>query len=271
MPAAIDRLFDKMLSMGASDLHISPGYPVMMRMKGDLVPVTETVLAADDTRKLLYEILSASERETFDSEHDLDFAYAFGTKARFRANYLAKTTGVGAVFRTIPSKVLTLEELRLPDAIRDLAKRRVGMILVTGPTGSGKSTTLAAVLDYINKTRAGHILTIEDPVEFVHQPQRCQITHREVGRDVPSFADAIRSAGRENADVVLVGELRGAETMGLALQMAGAGVFGVCHGAYQFGCCHHRPLCQRVSGGASVGGTWHARRNADRRRLTAAA
>ena len=224
LPPAIDALFDQMLTAGASDLHISPGYPVMLRLRGDLVPLNQQVLSATDAERLLYEILDEKNRASFDAERDLDFAYAFGTRARFRANYLGKTTGIGAVFRTIPSKILTLEQLALPEAIRGLAERRIGLILVTGPTGSGKSTTLAAILDYINKTRAGHILTVEDPVEFVHTAQRCQITHREVGRDVPSFADAIRSAGRENADVVLVGELRGAETMGLALQMAGSGV-----------------------------------------------
>ncbi len=223
--AQIDRFFDALLEEGASDLHISPGYPPMMRSKGDLVPLPGLdVLHKEAIPPILYEILNDTERTTFDREHDLDFAYSFGTKARFRGNYLTKTTGIGAVFRTIPTKILTLEQLNLPEAVRSLSERKLGMILVTGPTGSGKSTTLAAMIDYINKTRHGHILTIEDPVEFVHKPQRCQITHREVGRDVRSFYDAIRSAGRENADVVLVGELRGAETMGLALQMAGSGV-----------------------------------------------
>jgi len=221
----IDRFFDALLNEGASDLHLSPGYPPMMRQKGNLVPMPGfSPLSAESIEPILYEILNPTERETFDQERDLDFAYAFGAKARFRGNYLAKTTGVGAVFRTIPTEILTLEQLALPPAVRTLADKKVGLILVTGPTGSGKSTTLAAILDYVNKTRSGHILTIEDPVEFVHQPQRCQITHREVGRDVPSFYHAIRSAGREDADVVLVGELRGAETMGLALQMASSGV-----------------------------------------------
>ncbi len=221
----IDILFDALLAQGASDLHISPGYPPMMRQSGDLIPIPGfDPLTAQAIEPILNEILNDEEQETFRQERDLDFAYAFGTKARFRGNYLAKTTGVGAVFRTIPTEILTLEQLALPPAVRTLADKTVGLILITGPTGSGKSTTLAAILDYINKTRLGHILTIEDPVEFVHQPQRCQITHREVGRDVPSFHDAIRSAGREDADVVLVGELRGSETMGLALQMASSGV-----------------------------------------------
>ena len=223
--AQIDTYFDALLEHGASDLHLSPGYPPMMRRSSDLVPIPGfDILSADNMEPILYEILSEEEKRIFTTERDLDFAYAFGTKARFRGNYLDKVTGMGAVFRTIPTKILTLEQLGLPEAVRTLANKQFGLVLVTGPTGSGKSTTLAAMLDYINKTRPGHILTIEDPVEFVHQPQQCQVTHREVGRDVPSFHDAIRSAGREDADVVLVGELRGAETMGLALQMAASGV-----------------------------------------------
>lgn len=223
--AAIEGLFDALLAQGASDLHISPGYPPMMRRHGELVPIpNQKPLSADDTKRILYEILSDHERRTIEEEWDLDFAYAFGDKARFRGNYLCKTTGVGAVFRTIPSKILTLEQLKAPDAIRALADRTGGLVLVTGPTGSGKSTTLAAMIDHINKSRYGLILTIEDPVEFVHTPQQCMVAHREVGRDVPSFVDAIRSAGRENPDIVLLGELRGAETMGLALQMASSGV-----------------------------------------------
>lgn len=208
-----------------SDLHLSPGYPAMMRAHGDLVPVPgQPVLSANDVRNIVFEILDEREQRQVDDEQDLDFAYAYEDKARFRGNVMGKLTGLGAVFRTIPTEILTLEQLNLPDAVRELSQRRMGLILVTGPTGSGKSTTMAAMIDFINKTRQAHILTIEDPVEFVHQPQASQITHREVGRDVPSFHDAIRSAGRENVDVVLVGELRGAETMGLALQMANSGV-----------------------------------------------
>ncbi|HET6347266.1 MAG TPA: PilT/PilU family type 4a pilus ATPase, partial [Myxococcota bacterium] len=187
------------------------------------IPGTQT-LSASGIEAILYEILTAEQRQTFDTDHDLDFAYNFGVKARFRGNYMMKTTGMGAVFRVIPTKILTLEQLNLPEAIRKLAESRVGLVLVTGPTGSGKSTTLASMIDFINKARAGHILTVEDPVEFVHKPQKCQVTHREVGRDVPSFQDAMRSAGREDADVILVGELRGAETMKLALQAASSGV-----------------------------------------------
>ena len=223
--AAIDALFDKLLAKGASDLHLAAQYPPMMRARGDLVPLPdEPVLSSRDVSRYLYEIVSPEQREHFDREHDIDFAYAYADKARFRANYMLKTTGMGAVFRTIPTKILTLDQLNVPAGIRKLTELRAGLLLVTGPTGSGKSTTLAAMIDHINATRNGHILTIEDPVEFVHHPKKCQITHREVGEHSPSFVEAIRSAGRENADVILVGELRGAETMKLALQLASFGV-----------------------------------------------
>lgn len=222
--AAIDALFDEMLAQGASDLHLSVGYPPMLRLKGDLVPTTSPPLDRPRMEQLLYEIIDADTRSEFEQDLDLDFAYALGDRARFRANYLFKTTGPGAVFRTIPTRISSAAELGLPPTILDLADKRAGLVLVTGPTGSGKSTTLAAMISHINAERAGHILTIEDPVEFVHQPIRCQVTHREVGIHTPSFADAIRSAGRENADVILVGELRGPETMRLALQLASFGI-----------------------------------------------
>lgn len=223
MPA-IDTFFDLLLSQGGSDLHLSPGYPPMLRVKGDLIAGSQKTLQNTEIERLLFEILSPEQRAHFEEARDLDFAYSYGTKARFRGNYMGKTTGMGAVFRTIPTKILTLDQLEVPPGIRKLTELRSGLVLVTGPTGSGKSTTLAAMIDSINTTRAGHILTIEDPVEFVHTPKRCQITHKEVGEHVPSFLEAIRSAGRENADVILVGELRGAETMKLALQLASFGI-----------------------------------------------
>jgi twitching motility protein PilT len=223
MPA-IDYYFDILLDKGGSDLHLSVGHPATIRLKGDLVHIDRTQLDEGKIRHLMDELLDVNQQEYFHAHRDLDFAYGYEDKARFRANYLYKTTGPGAVFRTIPSEILTAEKLGLPKAIIDLADRRAGLVLVTGPTGSGKSTTLAAMLDHINRNREAHILTIEDPVEFVHRPRKCQITHREVGVHTPSFADAIRSAGRENADVILVGELRGRETMKMALQLASFGV-----------------------------------------------
>jgi twitching motility protein PilT len=220
----IAHLFDRLLELGGSDLHLAAGYPPMLRIRGDLVADGDRVLTAADVDALIAPLLSREQAAQFAATGDLDFAHAHGTRARFRANYLRKTTGAGAVFRAIPSEILSLDALGVPTGIRRLVELRSGLVLVTGPTGSGKSTTLAAMIDHINRTRAGHILTIEDPVEFVHQPRRCLVTHKEVGEHVPSFLEAIRSAGRENADVILVGELRGAETMKAALQLASFGI-----------------------------------------------
>jgi len=223
-PPAIAALFDTLLERGGSDLHLGVGYPPMLRVRGDLVAEGDRALSAADVDALLAPLLTRDQAAQFAATGDLDFAHAHGTRARFRANYLRKTTGAGAVFRAIPSEILSLDALGVPAGIRKLAELRAGLVLVTGPTGSGKSTTLAAMIDHINRSRAGHILTIEDPVEFVHQPRRCLVTHKEVGEHVPSFLEAIRSAGRENADVILVGELRGAETMKAALQLASFGI-----------------------------------------------
>jgi twitching motility protein PilT len=229
--ARIDALLDELLARRGSDLHLGIGYPPLLRARGDLVPLREAPIDSAEMEALLFEITNPAERARITTELDLDFAYAYGQKARFRANYFYKTTGLAAVFRTIPTKVLSLDDLGCPEVIRRMSERRAGLVLVTGPTGSGKSTTLAAMIDSINRTRACHILTIEDPVEFVHPPQRAQVTHREVGPDASSFAAAIRSAGREDADVILVGELRSNETMKLALQLASFGVlvFGTVH------------------------------------------
>ena len=220
----IHALFDALLEHKGSDLHLSVGYPPMLRVRGDLEPYGKKALDRPAIESLIFEILDSARVEQFNESGDLDFAYAYEEKARFRANYLKKTTGPGAVFRTIPTKILSAADLGLAPVMLSLCERRSGLILVTGPTGSGKSTTLAALLSHINQNRDGHILTVEDPVEFVHKPIRCQVTHREVGIDTPSFQDAIRSAIREDADVILVGELRGPETMRLALQLASFGV-----------------------------------------------
>jgi twitching motility protein PilT len=222
--ARIDALFDRLLELGASDLHLGVDYPPLARARGDLVPLRREVVGKDEMRSLLFEILTPDQQQKIEGELDLDFAYAFGEKARFRANYFHKSTGLAAVFRTIPTRIRTLNELGCPDIVRKLSERKAGLVLVTGPTGSGKSTTLAAMLRHINETRACHILTVEDPVEFVHESIKAQVTHREIGPDADSFPSAIRSAGREDPDVILIGELRGNETMKLALQLASFGV-----------------------------------------------
>ncbi|HEX5661110.1 MAG TPA: PilT/PilU family type 4a pilus ATPase [Polyangiales bacterium] len=230
MPA-IDALFDKLLEQKGSDLHLGCNMPPMGRIRGSLQPLAERELSAQELNDMLMEIATVDQQQVIKEHWDLDFAYQFGKKARFRANYFQKFTGIAAVFRTIPSVILSLDELKTPDAVRKLAERRAGLVLVTGPTGSGKSTTLAGMINHINKTRASHVLTIEDPIEFVHEPDKCQITHREVGQHASSFTHAIRSAGRENPDVILIGELRTNETMRLALQLASYGVlvFGTVH------------------------------------------
>ncbi|MBI2388741.1 MAG: type IV pilus twitching motility protein PilT [Deltaproteobacteria bacterium] len=222
--AAIDALFEALLRAGGSDLHLGIGAPPLVRARGELASLRTQEVTRQELESLLYEIVTPEQRRQIDEELDLDFAYALGEQARFRANYFWKTSGLAAVFRTIPTKILTLQQLDCPDAIRKLSERRSGLVLITGPTGSGKSTTLAAMIDHINKTRACHVLTIEDPVEFVHQPQKAQITHREIGAHASSFAAAIRSAGREDPDVILIGELRNNETMKMALQLASFGV-----------------------------------------------
>ncbi len=224
MAAKIEKLFDELLARKGSDLHLGVGYPPMVRSRGELVAIRDDVMTASEMEGLLFEILTNAQRKQITDGLDLDFAYGYGTKARFRANYLYKMNGLGAVFRTIPTKILNLQELGCNDAIKKMSELRSGLVLVTGPTGSGKSTTLAAMILNINQTRACHVLTIEDPVEFVHESIKAQITHREIGPHASSFATAIRSAGREDPNVILIGELRNNETMKLALQLASFGI-----------------------------------------------
>jgi twitching motility protein PilT len=227
----INELFDLLLEKNGSDLHLGVNVPPLGRLRGELVALRQRPATKEEVEQLLFEIVTPEQKEQIVSTWDLDFAYQYGDKARFRANYFYKHTGLAAVFRTIPSKVLTLEDLKTPEVVRRLAERQAGLILVTGPTGSGKSTTLAGMINHINRNRPCHILTIEDPIEFVHEPIQAQVTHREVGPHASSFARAIRSAGRENPDVILIGELRTNETMKLALQLASYGVlvFGTVH------------------------------------------
>ncbi|MEI7894138.1 MAG: PilT/PilU family type 4a pilus ATPase [Myxococcales bacterium] len=220
----IERLFDDMLAKKASVLHLGIDYPPLIRARGDLVALRDMPMTKIEIEELLFEIVTPEQKQTIIENLDLDFAYAYRDKARFRANYFYKMTGLAAVFRVIPTQIQSLDDLGCPEAIRRLSERRSGLVLVTGPTGSGKSTTLAAMIRHINLNRACHILTVEDPVEFVHMSEKAQVTHREVGPHTSSFSAAIRSAGREDPNVILIGELRNNETMKLALQLASFGV-----------------------------------------------
>ena len=220
----IDDYLNKVLELKGSDLHFIAGDPPRVRKYGDLTPLQDQKLSADYVREALYEIMPRTAVQRFESHDGADFAYTMGERGRFRVNIMRQINGMGAVMRTIPSKALTMDELKLPEAIRQLARAANGLILVTGKTGSGKSTTLAALIDDINHRVKGHILTIEDPIEFVHQRKNCLISQREIGVHSPSFASALHSALREDPDVILVGELRDLETMSIAVTAAEMGI-----------------------------------------------
>jgi twitching motility protein PilT len=230
--ARIDQLFRYLKENQGSDLHLAAGLGPRIRVHGELVPVEGwPVFTHDALLALLREVASPADWEEYTTSGDLDFAYGLEGVARFRANFLRQENGAGAVFRIIPERIVPLEDLNLPKAIESLAHYRQGLILVTGPTGSGKSTTLAAIIDRINTTYARHIVTIEDPVEFVHHNKRSVFSQREVGADTESFGAALRAAIRQDADVILVGEMRDLETISLAITAAemGALVFGTLH------------------------------------------
>jgi twitching motility protein PilT len=216
---------------GASDVHLSSGEPPMVRIHGDMKRIEHPALSAEEVHGMAFDIMSDAVRKTFQETNDVDFSFELGNIARFRVNVFRTRRGEGAVFRTIPTQVMTLEELGLPPIMRELCEKEKGLILVTGPTGSGKSTTLAAMIDHINGTYEGHILTIEDPIEFVHASKKCLVNQREVGRDTTSFNAALRGALREDPDVILVGEMRDLETISLALTAAETGhlVFATVH------------------------------------------
>jgi twitching motility protein PilT len=229
--AQIDAFFRLMNDQGASDLHLMSGQQPVLRIQGDLERVKYKVLDNDTLKGMLYEIAPEEKVKVFEETGDVDFAYEIPELARYRANFFQQKNGVGAVFREIPSEILTCEQLGLPPVIRRLASLPRGLVLVTGPTGSGKSTTLAAIVDEANKTRKEHILTIEDPIEFVHKSQKAIINHREVGLHTRSFAAALRGALREDPDIILVGEMRDLETISLAIEASATGhlVFGTLH------------------------------------------
>lgn len=215
----------------ASDLHLSAGVPPMIRVDGEVRKINVPTLDHKAVHGLVYDIMNDQQRKEFEEHLELDFSFELPNLARFRVNVFRQARGTGAVFRTIPTQVLSLEELDAPDIFKKISRYPRGLVLVTGPTGSGKSTTLAAMVDFINENKYDHILTIEDPIEFVHQPKHCLINQREVHRDTRSFNAALKSALREDPDVILVGELRDLETIRLALTAAETGhlVFGTLH------------------------------------------
>jgi len=215
----------------ASDLHLSSGLPPMIRVHGDVRKINLPALDHAQVHAMVYDIMNDGQRKTFEETLECDFSFEIPNLARFRVNAFNQNRGAGAVFRTIPSEVLTLDELKAPKIFKEIAETPRGLVLVTGPTGSGKSTTLAAMVDYVNEKDYGHILTVEDPIEFVHMSKKCLINQREVGPHTQSFSNALRAALREDPDVILVGEMRDLETIRLALSAAETGhlVFGTLH------------------------------------------
>ncbi len=216
---------------GCSDIHLAVGLPPLLRMNGELLPIRFRELSHNELNSYLTEILTSAQKKRFSSGHDLDFAYSACEVGRFRANYFHKTSGPGATFRYIPASIPEMESLGLPAIVKQLVENQQGLILVTGSTGTGKSTTLAAIIDYLNKSRASNIISLEDPIEFVHRSQKSQVIQREVGTHVKSFARGLRSALREDPDVILVGELRDRESIEMAMMAAETGhlVLGTLH------------------------------------------
>jgi twitching motility protein PilT len=234
MPAAnsIDELLEHMVERNASDLHVTTGTPPAIRVRGEVARLEGyDPLTPEDTQQLLYRILSSEQQKQLELKRQLDFSHSIPGLARFRVNVYFQRETIGAAFRLIPAELKTLEELGIPSSLHQLAEKPRGLVLVTGPTGSGKSTTLAALIDEINRNRSEHILTVEDPIEFLHRHKRCIVNQREIGPDATSFAEALRAALRQDPDVILVGEMRDLETIATALTAAETGhlVFGTLH------------------------------------------
>lgn len=229
--STIDNLFQLLHTNLGSDLHLSAGSPPVLRIYGDLVRVDAPAVSSEELMAVLREMVPMERVQAFEQSGDLDFAYEIPGLARYRANFFRQNRGVAAVFREIPQRINSVEELGLPPMLRELALLPKGLVLVTGPTGSGKSTTLAALVDYANTHRHDHIITIEDPIEFVHRPKSCLVNQREIGRDSRTFGTALRAALREDPDIILVGEMRDLETISLALEAAETGhlVFATLH------------------------------------------
>ncbi len=229
--AYIDQFFEVLVNAGASDLHLGEGQPPKIRRHGEVMPIREEILTRDEMAYMMSEISGMDRWQRYEEAGDLDFAYEMNEHSRFRCNFLKQTHGYGCVFRLIPTKILTLEQLGIPAVVKEFGHLRGGLVLVTGPTGSGKSTTLAAVIDYINTNFTRHIITVEEPIEFVHKNKKSIITQREVPENTTSFPQGLKAALREDADIVLVGEMRDLETIQLALTAAETGllVFGTLH------------------------------------------
>ena len=229
--AKIDAFFKLMHDQGASDLHLVSGQPPALRIDGDIERIKYKVLENDELKAMLYEIAPEDKVKVFEETGDVDFGYEIPGLARYRANFFMQKYGAAAIFREIPATILTAEQLGLPPVVTKLASLPRGLVLVTGPTGSGKSTTLAAIIDEANRTRKDHIITVEDPIEFVHKSQSCIVNHREVGLHTKTFSAALRGALREDPDIILVGEMRDLETISLAIEAASTGhlVFGTLH------------------------------------------
>ena len=229
--AYIDQFFEVLVEAGASDLHLGEGSPPKIRQHGAMLPIRNEVLTQEEMAYMMSEISGPDRWSRFMETGDLDFAYEMNADSRFRCNFLKQSHGLGCVFRLIPTKIMTLEQLGIPEVVKNFGHMRGGMVLVTGPTGSGKSTTLAALIDYINTNQTRHIITVEEPIEFVHVNKKSIITQREVPDHAPSFAQGLKASLREDADIVLVGEMRDLETIQLALTAAETGllVFGTLH------------------------------------------
>ena len=229
--AELDRFLSVIVKHGGSDLHIAEGQPPKMRVHGDIIPIRDEPISHEEATRMLSEICGPRNWETLEQHGDLDFAYEMDEASRFRSNYFKQSNGYGATFRLIPTKIATLEELGIPLVVKDLVNVRGGLVLITGPTGSGKTTTQAALIDHINQNFAKHVVTIEEPIEFVHNNNKSTITQREVPGDSSSFAEGLKAALREDTDIVLVGEMRDLETVSLALTAAETGllVFGTLH------------------------------------------